>query len=484
MSGSQTKKTGSAQAARTRRAASGGDRRIANPRRSSNGLREDVLRVLGVMKVATADQIQRAAAPHLTYRHTAKPTAARRKEARTAAHRGALADLRSSGHVLFGGHTRDAQGLRLLTPLGLDSARSELGRPKEEMGGTARGAGRSGASHAMAVNETILALLRPKPDLSLLAGEPPEALAAAQAAVDAPPGLGTLGSYFTEVQLPVTGTWATPGRGSVQADIVVTASGSGVPLLFVEVDNCFEDAAVLVEKVDRYARFFARTSKTGNKELAMWRQRWTGLRDGYLERVHPPVLLVFNPVGPRNSDATTRQVAQRTVQHWAGVEREDHSTYDGCIPIVGTTLDLLREHGPAGPAFWRFGRAKGLQCLVDAIGNPRKDASEARARAESARRAAEYRAEQERAREARRPRCTACGEKFTDQRWEEVNKGGWDDVDSHRTLCAGCKQQAIQVEQARKAAKKEAARLRREAEAAAEAEAARKANRFLGRFRP
>ncbi|MEV6012731.1 hypothetical protein AB0M29_38860 [Streptomyces sp. NPDC051976] len=157
MSGSRTTKPGSAQGGLPKGAAGGGDRRIANPRRSSNGLREDVLRVLGVMKVATADQIQRAAAPHLTYRHTTKPTAARRKEARTAAHRGALADLRASGHVLFGGHTRDAQGLRLLTPLGLDSARSELGRPKEEMGGTARGAGRSGAQHAMAVNETILA---------------------------------------------------------------------------------------------------------------------------------------------------------------------------------------------------------------------------------------------------------------------------------------------------------------------------------------
>jgi hypothetical protein len=36
-------------------------------------LRADVLRVLGVMKVATADQIQRATLPHLTYRHTTRP---------------------------------------------------------------------------------------------------------------------------------------------------------------------------------------------------------------------------------------------------------------------------------------------------------------------------------------------------------------------------------------------------------------------------
>ncbi|WP_446044679.1 hypothetical protein [Streptomyces olivaceus] len=37
--------------------------------------------VLGVLKVATADQIQRLSTPHLTYRHTTKPTAAKQKEA-------------------------------------------------------------------------------------------------------------------------------------------------------------------------------------------------------------------------------------------------------------------------------------------------------------------------------------------------------------------------------------------------------------------
>ncbi|MFF1482624.1 hypothetical protein ACFVYD_34635 [Streptomyces sp. NPDC058301] len=61
-------------------------KRAADAAGSSNGPRADVLRVLGVLKVATAEQVQRIAAPHLTYRHTAKATAARRKEARTAAH--------------------------------------------------------------------------------------------------------------------------------------------------------------------------------------------------------------------------------------------------------------------------------------------------------------------------------------------------------------------------------------------------------------
>uniref|UniRef100_A0AAU1UM79 Uncharacterized protein n=2 Tax=unclassified Streptomyces TaxID=2593676 RepID=A0AAU1UM79_9ACTN len=51
-------------------------KRKVNEAGSSNGLRGDVLCVLGVLKVATADQIQRLASPHLTYRHTLKKTAA------------------------------------------------------------------------------------------------------------------------------------------------------------------------------------------------------------------------------------------------------------------------------------------------------------------------------------------------------------------------------------------------------------------------
>jgi hypothetical protein len=139
-------------------------KRIGNPAGSSNALREDVQRALGVMKVATAGQTQRAAAAHLTYRHTTRATAAKRKEARTAAHRGALADQRKAGQVVFGEHTRGGEGLRLLTPLGWDAAMGVLDWPLDEMGGTARGAGRSGAAHAMSVKETMP--LRPKPDLS------------------------------------------------------------------------------------------------------------------------------------------------------------------------------------------------------------------------------------------------------------------------------------------------------------------------------
>lgn len=74
-----------------------------------------------------------------------------------------------------------------------------------------------------------------QPDLDLVAGEPAEAVAAAQVAVDASKGIGTITSYATEVALPVKGTWKNPAIGSARADVVLIAA-----------------------KFDNYARFFRR----------------------------------------------------------------------------------------------------------------------------------------------------------------------------------------------------------------------------------
>lgn len=101
-------------------------KRKTNEAGSSTGLRADVLRALGVLKAATADQIQRLSSPHLTYRHTTKETPAKRKEARTASHRGALNDLRRHGLSVDGGRTRGGEEVRLLTKDGLAAAGLEL----------------------------------------------------------------------------------------------------------------------------------------------------------------------------------------------------------------------------------------------------------------------------------------------------------------------------------------------------------------------
>uniref|UniRef100_UPI003D70E254 replication-relaxation family protein n=1 Tax=Actinacidiphila sp. bgisy167 TaxID=3413797 RepID=UPI003D70E254 len=316
------------------------------------------------------------------------------------------------------------------------------------MGGPARGAGSSGAAHALSVNETVIALLRPKPDLVLLAGEPPAALAAARAAVDGPAGLGSLASYATEVPLPATGTWNVPGRGGAQADIVVTAAQDGVPLLFVEVDNCYETAEELADKLEKYARFFHRQVKdTDGKERAMWRTRWPAPEGslGY-DVPHLPVLLVFHRIGDRNPDRTVPRLADLTRHLWQGQwhRGDGFHSYDQKIPIIATGLNNLREHGPAGAVFWRFGQT-GMQSLTDAIGNPHKDAADARAREAQIARQEAYRAEQQckaeqeaAEREARRPACAQCGAKFPDDRWEAARDYPDPTTHWHPALCEDC----------------------------------------------
>ncbi|WP_406840898.1 hypothetical protein ACICHK_40130 [Streptomyces sp. AHU1] len=71
----------------------------------------------------------------------------------------------------------------------------------------------------MTVNETVIALIRPKPNLDLVAGEPPEAFAAAQAAAPAPEGIGTLDSYAIEVGRPLREAQRLLTVGEVRASI-------------------------------------------------------------------------------------------------------------------------------------------------------------------------------------------------------------------------------------------------------------------------
>ncbi|MFJ7416418.1 replication-relaxation family protein [Streptomyces sp. NPDC098077] len=434
-------------------------KRKTNPAGSTNSYRADVLHVLGTLKVATADQIQRISAPHLTFRHADKEPASKQKQARTASHTGALSDMRKHGLSENGGSTDTGDTLRNLTPKGLQAASFELRRPATEMGFTARGAGSSGASHPMAVNETVIALLRAKPDLAKLADDPPHVQAAAQAAVDGPPGVGTIGSYWTEVPLPATGTWNAPGKGGAQADVVLTAPQDGVPLLFIEVDNCHETAEELAAKLEKYARFFRRRVKdTDGQERPMWCTRWMVPEHEYGEMPHPPVLLVFNHIGERNPNRTIPRLQELTRHLWQGEwMREGYHSYDRRIPIVAVGLRNLRAHGPEGPVFLRFGRDR-QQPLLDAIGNPRLEAVYAReaeasrahqekyraqlreiAREQAAKKAVEA-AREAAQREARRPACASCGSRFTDERWEAAEETDWGrPVDPHPHLCDDCK---------------------------------------------
>ncbi|WEO93092.1 hypothetical protein A6P39_002855 [Streptomyces sp. FXJ1.172] len=93
--------------------------------------------------------------------------------------------------------------------------------------------------------------------------------------------------------------------------------------------------------------------------------------------------------------------------------------------------------------------------LLEAIGNPRREAHDARQQAEYEAREREYKeqlrraAEQQRAeREARRPMCAGCGTRFTDERWKAIEPAGWDvPRETHPHLCDDdCKRRAITAE--------------------------------------
>ncbi|MEU9048679.1 hypothetical protein AB0D63_44960, partial [Kitasatospora sp. NPDC048343] len=65
------------------------------------------------------------------------------------------------GLVASDGNPKDRHKTwRLEGAAGLDAAGHVLGLTRPEMGSTAKGAGASGAPHAMAVNETVVALVR------------------------------------------------------------------------------------------------------------------------------------------------------------------------------------------------------------------------------------------------------------------------------------------------------------------------------------
>ncbi|MGW6914706.1 replication-relaxation family protein [Kitasatospora sp. NPDC054939] len=119
--------------------------------------------------------------------------------------RQALRDLAGHGLVASDGNTRAGHKTwRLEGTAGLEAAGQVLGLPRSEMGSTARGTGRSGAQHAMAVNETIAAFV--------LGGTAP----------GAPGGVGTLADWATEVEFVLPG-----GRRKVRPDAVWRPRRSG-----------------------------------------------------------------------------------------------------------------------------------------------------------------------------------------------------------------------------------------------------------------
>ncbi|MDX3772050.1 MULTISPECIES: replication-relaxation family protein, partial [unclassified Streptomyces] len=173
-----------------------------------------------MVKVATAEQLRQLVLPGTADAQTV---------------RNACKDLRGEGLVeSVGSSSRPGksgqpvtQQLWNLTTAGLAAAAAELDRPVREMGGTAREAAKAGAAHALRVTDTIDAFCQTPPlPTKPVARRTPTTTSPAEPAASAteasgavvgvrPQGLGLLRGWETEVALPVVGTFATPGKGSL-----------------------------------------------------------------------------------------------------------------------------------------------------------------------------------------------------------------------------------------------------------------------------
>lgn len=202
-------------------------------------------------------------------------------------------------------------------------------------------------------------------------------------------------------------------------------------------------------------------------------------------RVHPPtgreglvpLAFVFADTTEAKVANTVAVLEEAGRRYWAprryqtihrGITAKDYSQ---AVPVVGTTLEQLTEHGADAAVWRRLGRT-GEQPLTDALDNPDGDAlyrrQYARAEAEDERRRMAER-------EARRPVCKRCGQKFTDQRWEEttMHRTAWKAGDL--SVCGLCRADDV----AREEAAAEAVRL----QAATSPEPGPEHDREPGKFR-
>ncbi|MFF9901532.1 hypothetical protein [Streptomyces longispororuber] len=147
------------------------------------------------------------------------------------------------------------------------------------------------------------------------------------------------------------------------------------------------------------------------------------------------------------------------------------------MPVVVTELEWITADpdGAAGRVWRRLGRDE-WQTLPEALDDPdgerlyRVELQEARRR----------QAEREAAhREAQRPVCTRCGNKFTDERWQRVKRSSW--PGGWNRLCGPCATEAADRAEVERVARRQAQEAER---AAAEAPAVKPRSRFgIGRRR-
>ncbi|MFI6449724.1 hypothetical protein [Kitasatospora sp. NPDC050543] len=233
--------------------------------------------------------------------------------------------------------------------------------------------------------------------------------------------------------------------------------GGKVPVLLVEVDRENEGTGTLVAKLVTYRAWCQLPAKGTTKrtfEASLRRNRarthelrlWSVLYLPTGRVVEAGRKRARRPGTPPPTPEEKREKAKRDHQRllrrihdveaaseptWyappyrtEGITARDHHR---ALPVVATTLPLLRRRG-AGAAIWRrFGRP-GWDALDNPDGDRLRHTGQARERER-----------EEAERERRRPTCTRCKAKFSNERWSEHERAGtWGDDG----LCAGCRRPA------------------------------------------
>ncbi|MFF3277501.1 replication-relaxation family protein [Streptomyces chrestomyceticus] len=412
---------------------------------STGPRRAEVLMALGIFQRATAEQVWKLTRP------------ANRHDKLT---RDALLDLQEHGMVRIEAKLEGNRNLWVLTRSGHREARSLLPKGVRLSSLRTENSGTGYDRHALAVTSTAAEMSKA--------------------------GLGTLLSWQTEAGHKLPG-------GFVQyADLALRAPAAGVPVMLLEVDRLTESVDDLVHKLQRYTAWFellapkadpaearqARYRGAEVHEFRLWRHVYPPTRrEGY-----PPLAFVFADASETTMANTITRLEREGRRFWEGrpyASRSDGFTaldYHQRIPVVVTTLPLLRRHGAHAGVWRRLGRA-GWQALTEALDNADGD----RLHAEQLRLADQRRAAQ---REAERPVCARCGAKFTDERWQQTSPYSRQTGVGDQTLCGPCHQQDLERAKAEQEAAQAAAKAAQDAadaaaRAAAEAEN-RKATRRFG----
>ncbi|WP_236246982.1 replication-relaxation family protein [Streptomyces sp. CC210A] len=392
---------------------------------------QEVLKALGIFQRATAEHMWRMLRPGDAHDRCTRDT---------------LNALKEDGKVRVETRLKSGHQLWVLTETGRKEAKQLLPR-----------------------NVRVSALCKPEYDAKgrPVPGKGYDEHAAAvtlTAAVLTGAGYGTPLSWQTEIAHKL------PYGYTQYADLTMRAPDAGVPAMLLEVDRVHEPVDDLVDKLRRYTDWFELLAPRAdpNKEKAvrhahlgakvhdfrLWPRLYpTSSREGYV-----PVAFVFT-----GKTAAQRESRMRRLEHagrryfagepypgWgAGITAVD---YHQAVPVVVTELERITVDpaGAAGKVWRRLGRDE-WQTLGEALDNPDGDRLYLAQRQDAKRRRAEREAAE---REAQRPVCTQCGNKFTDDRWQETTRSSW--PGQWDRLCGPCAKEAADRAEAERVARRRA----------------------------